>query len=323
MDHQIPELIAQVARQLLPRYQEADLCTNYAWWMIEAITEQKKAQLLAKKTLNLDAAHEKKLNDWIYRQVKFHEPLAYILGTVPFLDLNLTIKPPILIPRPETEEWVAKLLEQLKSLKNKKLTILDIGTGSGCIALALAKALPQATIFGVDINSKALALAQENARKNNISNVIFVLSNLFADLPQTLTFDLIISNPPYLSSEELKSVDASVAIWEDINALVAQDNGLALIKNIIDQAKHHISDNKELEELGFSNLWIEIGFAQGKKVVELMCDAGVNNICVEKDLQGKDRVVKGQVAYVAKPESTKKSTHAHIDANAAHVRGNK
>ena len=155
------------------------------------------------------------------------------MGSTPFAGLEILTQPPVLIPRPETEEWTVNLIEQLQGLPDKKLQILDLCTGSGCIALALADALPQAKIFGTDISDSALALANHNKIHNHIPNVEFLRSDLFAQIPQKFTFDLIVGNPPYIDEQEWNNLDPSVTQSEDKHALLAADHGLALIKKII------------------------------------------------------------------------------------------
>src|SRR3989344_5732075 len=129
--------------------QQTNLSPQEAWWLIEHITQKSQAQLLiiddqlsSQELQNLDRALGQIKNE--------HKPLAYILGFIPFLNLKIQVQPPILIPRPETEEWVSHVIEQFKSIQTDVCTILDIGTGSGCIALALAKNFPQARITAID-----------------------------------------------------------------------------------------------------------------------------------------------------------------------------
>lgn len=217
--------------------QQTNLAQYQAWWIIEFVTQKSKAQLLAHK-YELSADEQLHIERIITDLVVHHKPLAYILGFVPFLDLHIQVTPPILIPRPETEEWVNNSIAQLQKEGCIPKTILDIGTGSGCIALAFAKAFPHASVIAVDINQEALELAHKNAQHNNISNITFMHSNLFDAISPATKFDLIVSNPPYISREQHSFMDASVTNWEDHGALFAQDEGLALIKKIITNAPH-------------------------------------------------------------------------------------
>jgi release factor glutamine methyltransferase len=275
---------------------------QYAWWMLTAITGRRKEELLANHALFLTPSHLEELETWIYRQCHEHMPLQYLLGTVPFLDLELFVEPPILIPRPETEEWVARLCTTLQGLSNKKLRIIDIGTGTGCIALSLAHALPKSEVIALDINPQALELARKNATHNKITNVTFIQSDLFAQVHGTA--DLIVSNPPYISEDELSSLDASVVLWEDLQALQADDHGLGVIKKIIEQAPGYLSPHKkELNTKGIPQLMIEIGYRQGPGVLDLMQQAGYIKVTLDRDLAGHDRVVQGMRKDVAQKKS--------------------
>lgn len=221
---------------------ESTLSTQEAWWLLESITKQSK-ELLLVFDYQLTEEEEKKLDDAVTKIKDKSIPLAYLIGNVPFGDLTINVKPPILIPRPETEEWVHRLIEQLKPHEEKVKTVLDIGTGSGCIALAIAKSFPNASVTATDLNPQALELAQENATINNIKNIEFVESDLFTNL-QDQTFDLIVSNPPYIAQSFEKTLDKSVIDWEDHGALFAPKDGLELIEKIIQQLPNHLSKAK-------------------------------------------------------------------------------
>lgn len=288
--------IANTAAALDPAYKNKNLCKQYALWMLQAITGKTELQLITQGPLALTPAQEKKLQKWIDAQVNHHEPLQYLLGSVPFGDLEILVQAPILIPRPETEEWCMILLEHLKKLKNKKLQILDLCTGSGCIALTLAHALPQSTVLATDIDERAIVLCKKNAKHNGISNTTCIKSDLFTNIPQTKKFDFIISNPPYIPLDEWKTLDASVKEWENKIALAAEDDGLALIKKIIEQAPEYLKENAELKEKQIPQLMIEIGYQQGPAISDYFIKSGYNNVVVHKDLEGKDRIVSGRIS---------------------------
>jgi release factor glutamine methyltransferase len=295
----IHSIIHSIATKLNAMLHNKQLSEQYAWWMLEAICGKNQAALLAQHTINLSHEQQQKLDLWIYNQLEKHEPLQYLIGSVPFNNLILNVKPPVLIPRIETEEWVTGLIEALLPLHTQKLTILDMCTGSGCIALALAKALPNATIYAVDIAPHAIILAQENAQKNNISNITIIQSDLFEQLPRDIKFDCIVSNPPYVTQPEWAELDQSVTAWEDKGALVADNDGLALIERIIDNAPDYLKHNHLLEQHKIPSLLIEIGRDQGNVVAQLMKQANFSNVKIQKDLSGNDRVVYGSAAHVA------------------------
>lgn len=285
------QIIDRIAQLLSGLYRDHEIRYQYAWWLLEALTQKTKTALITHKTIMLSDADIKKLDEWVHQLTYEHKPIQYILGMVPFLNLDLFVEPPILIPRPETEEWVNVLLQYLHPLKHHALRIADIGTGTGCIALALGKALSRAEIIACDINPQALNLATRNAAHNNVTNVQFVLSDLFDHISGA--FDIIVSNPPYITPQEYEQLDPSVAQWEDHRALVASEQGLAVIKKIIIQAKNHLRYNKELTMNAIPQLWIEIGYKQADSVLELMHQAGYAQTLVFRDAFGNDRCVQG------------------------------
>lgn len=206
------------------------------------------------------------------------------------------VEPPTLIPRQETEEWCVSLIEKLKQIGDQPLRILDLCTGSGCIALSLAKKLPNAQIYASDISDTALTLAQKNATHNKLQNIHFLSSDLLQDIPTNMHFDMIISNPPYISSKEWQEVDASVKEWEDPIALLAPDEGLGIVKQLIAQAKTYLQPNEALQTHGIPQLIIEIGYQQGAAVKALFEKEGFCNVVIKKDMQSNDRIVVGCVA---------------------------
>lgn len=289
----ITKLISHIEQQLMPRYHQQQTCNQYAWWMLEEITKKSKTQLLVLQAINLTQPQLAQLEDWIHKQVALHMPLAYIIGSVPFNTITINVKPPILIPRPETEEWVAALIDTLQQVPEKKFTVLDLCCGSGCVGLSIAKAFPKSHVIAVDISDEALALSKHNAHKNNIPNITFVRSDLYTNLATTFTFDIIVSNPPYVAESEWSDLDESVRKWEDTKALIAPNNGLYLIEKIIENAPQYLHPNPQLCEKNINNLYVEIGYLQGAAVNKLFETNNARNIKVIKDLEGKDRLVTG------------------------------
>ena len=284
------DLLQDIAQQLACEYsQNMKLARQAAGWILEAITGKDEAFLIAHKDIAITKEEQEKLNIWIKKITKNHEPLAYLIGHVPFDDLTLDIKPPILIPRPETEEWVMDLISRLSKLPNQNFSILDIGTGSGCIALALAHSFPQAHITAIDISKDALNLAKHNAQKNNIKNVEFILSNLFEKISTEKKFDIIVANPPYIAPEEWNTLAPSVSNWEDKQALIAEDHGLKLIQEIIEQAPYYLRHNHDIASHSYQNLIIEIGYRQGDAVQNMLKKKKYKQIYIRKDLEKNDR----------------------------------
>lgn len=283
----------------------APLADQYAWWLLEAIMQQTQAQLLAQDIVTTNDVQQHEIDRWLHALINEHMPIQYLIGTVPFGSLELYVEPPVVIPRPETEEWCLWYQQLLQPLKNAPLNILDLCSGTGCISLSLAKALPNAHIYAVDISEKALALGRKNAWHNNITNIEFIHSDLFENVPKNIRFDAIISNPPYISYEEWQTLDASVTQWEDANGLAANDDGFAIIKKIITQAPQYLNASSIVCAHAIPQLVIEIGYKQGHHTAHLMTAADFIHVTIRKDLEGKDRVVYGSLE---KNESNSKNS---------------
>lgn len=292
------EIIAHIEYALKPEIPQQETRIQYAWWLLEAATGQSKAVLLT-QVYPFNDQHMHHIQNYIQDIVRKHKPLAYIIGHVPFGPLSINVQPPILIPRPETEEWIIRILDNIKNTTKQKLTILDLCTGIGCIALLCAKMLPQSCVYGVDINPQAIALAQKNKQLLGIKNVTFILSDLFDNLPADTKYDLILSNPPYISKSEYQQLPPAVSLWEDKQALYADDNGLSIIQHIINKAPNYLQTSNDLLAININQLYIEIGWQQRTSVTRLMQKAGYTNITNEKDIAGKDRVISGRISNVA------------------------
>ena len=221
--------------------QKTNLSTQEAWWLFEHLCQLSKESIIAQSYIPT-AEQQQNLDLHIKQLCDEHMPLAYIIGTTTFLNLTLHIKQPILIPRPETEEWVYQVITMLKQHYNQgdTFSILDIGTGSGCIAIALAHHFPRAQITATDINQQALELAQDNSKLNHTENITFLQSDLFAQLPKDAQFDLIVSNPPYIDPAALQNMPAQVTQWEDHQALFANNQGLKIIGLILANAATYL-----------------------------------------------------------------------------------
>jgi len=294
MHIKVQSLISSLEKRLHTMYECPMVCNQYAWWILEGITDKSRTEILGHELLDLSEQQRNKLDDWVKKLVDQHMPLAYLLGSVPFDNVTVLVDPPILIPRPETEEWVMKLIDELKWSGDNKLTILDLCTGSGCIALALAHHLPHATIVAVDINTQAVELTKKNCEYNKIKNINVVHSDLYATIPKHYSFDLIVSNPPYIDQNDWLNLNSSVRDWEDKNALVAGHGGMAIIEQIIDGALNCLKSNTALEAADVPQLIFEIDCNQGKRVLDKLVDAGYCNCSIDRDIEGKDRVARGR-----------------------------
>lgn len=210
------------------------------WWLLEFVFAKSQVELLAMSHLTIEQKHLELLAK-IKDELKANKPLAYIIGYTQFADLKILTRSPILIPRPETEEWCLELIKLCNTLKIKPAKILDIGTGTGCLALALKNSFPDAQVTASDINNLALILAQENANNNNLS-IKFINSNVFDNI-QNNQFDLIVSNPPYIAKSEYDNLKPSVINYEDKYALTCDDDGLEIIKKIVNNALNYLTEN--------------------------------------------------------------------------------
>ncbi|MGH7944055.1 MAG: peptide chain release factor N(5)-glutamine methyltransferase [Opitutaceae bacterium] len=208
-----------------------------------------------------------------------HEPVQYILGETDFFGLKLKVDRRVLIPRPETEELVGHATRAVGA--SAPARILDLGTGSGAIALALAHTFPAARVVAVDRSEDALALARENAVSTGLDGrVTFLISNWFEMLPSG-TFDLVVSNPPYLTAEETAQTSPEVRGFEPVEALTAADDGLADLAAIISNAPRYLAPGGLLA--------LETGVAQRERLLALTKSAGFNRSEARPDLTGRDR----------------------------------
>lgn len=210
------------------------------WWVLEKIFGMSQVQLITTPKITIQQ-NQFDLFLKIKDELNTNKPLAYIIGHTTFANLQILTREPILIPRQETEEWCLGLIETCNDLKIKPLKILDIGTGTGCLALALKSYFPNAKVTACDINNQALLLAQENADINRL-NINLVNSNVWTNINDK-QFDLIVSNPPYIANHEYFNLKPSVLEFEDKHALTCDDNGLAIIKKIIKNALDYLSAN--------------------------------------------------------------------------------
>ena len=211
-----------------------------------------------------------------------NKPLQYIIGETEFCDLKFKVNENVLIPRPETSELVHLIVNRQQSTDNSQLTILDIGTGSGCIAISLVKQLPQSQVYALDISEKALCVAKDNAYINNV-DITFIHDDILSLRNKIETkFDIIVSNPPYVRDLEKAEMRDNVLNWEPHNALfVSDDDPLIFYRNILEFTKTHLKENGEV--------WFEINEYLGKEMKDLCCEMGFSNVNIYKDFREKER----------------------------------
>jgi release factor glutamine methyltransferase len=216
------------------------------------------------------------------KRLKKHEPIQYILGEAPFMGLTLNVSPATLIPRPETEELVALLVSELKG----NPTVLDIGTGSGCIPIAIKHLRPHAHVFALDVSSEAIDIATKNAKQNQ-TEVTFGIQDILAKgpLPTSFptTFDFIVSNPPYVRNTEKETMEKHVLDHEPHLALfVEDDDPLIFYKVIAEKAKLLLSEN--------GKLYFEINQYLADDVSTLLTEMGYKNTCIHNDINDNPRM---------------------------------
>lgn len=263
-----PELDSIDARyesQLLLQY---TLGTNRAW-------------LIAHENDELQADEQCIFTDLVLRRCN-GEPIAYILGKREFYGLDLAVTPATLIPRPDTEILVEAALEKIPA--DKSLQVLDLGTGTGAIALAIAHQRPETQVTAVDASQPALDIAISNSRQHNITNVQFILSNWFSALNQD-KFDIIVSNPPYIEQDDAHLSQGDLR-FEPMSALASGSDGLDDIRQIVADSLLH------LKPQGW--LMLEHGYNQAAAVADLLAQQGFVDITTIHDFGGNDRVTIGK-----------------------------
>lgn len=215
-------------------------------------------------------------------RLKKYEPIQYILGDTEFYGLVIKVNPSVLIPRPETEELVDWIINDCKN--RKSISILDVGTGSGCIAIALSKNLPNASVVALDVSSEALIIARQNAIDNKVE-IEFVEADILDWDSTNMQFDVIVSNPPYVRELEKQMMSANVLDHEPHLALfVEDDDALLFYKKITDVAADILKPNGQL--------YFEINESLGESTKELLTEKSFNEIELKRDFFEKDRMIK-------------------------------
>ncbi len=251
-----------------------------AQYLLQHVLKVNRAWLIAHENDALEANIHAVFEALINRRLN-GEPVAYVLGYREFYGLKLKVTPDTLIPRPDTETLVEAALSKIPN--NANYSILDLGTGTGAIALAIAKHRPQANVTATDASQAALNIAIENAQNINISNINFILSDWFSIL-NNQKFDVIVSNPPYIEQNDAHLTQGDLR-YEPISALAAGQDGLNDIRKIISYAPQHLNPH------GW--LMLEHGYNQAMSVADLLNQAGFSEISHVQDLAGILRVTMG------------------------------
>ncbi len=292
---QVKQYRSQFIQELSSIYDAAE-AESFFYLILETKKQLKRIDLALQPDLTFT---EEEIQDWnlILEQLKKEIPLQYLLGKTQFYGLEFEVNENVLIPRQETEELVDWIIESQKpGVRSQKLSILDIGTGSGCIAISLAKNIPNAQVFAIDVSEKALATAQKNVVNNQVE-VYFIKTDILktedlerlpaADFQLPTQFDIIVSNPPYVRNLEKEEIRKNVLDYEPHLALfVEDDNALVFYRKIAELAQKNLSPNGQL--------FFEINQYLGKEMIEMLEKMNFKNIELRKDIYGNDRMVFGE-----------------------------
>ena len=253
--------------------------------ILEKLTGFSRIWLLIHKELKLNDEQNIIASQYLER-LKNHEPIQYILGETEFYGLKFKVNPSVLIPRPETEElveWVKPPHPPKGGFLSGTPTLLDVGTGSGCIAVALKKKFPSANVSAMDISPEALALAKENAALNEV-NIEFIQDDILHPAATDRKWDVIVSNPPYIPASEQRYLHKNVTDFEPHLALFVQDNDpLIFYRKIAEFALSHLTAG--------GRLYFEIHQSLGRLCCQLIESMGFQSVVLRKDLSGNDRMI--------------------------------
>ncbi|MFZ4725574.1 MAG: peptide chain release factor N(5)-glutamine methyltransferase [Paludibacter sp.] len=273
--------IKQIQSELQGYYPETEI-RSFSYLIIEKLTSLSRTQIFVNKYTTFSDEQSKLAESFIIK-LKKSVPIQYILGETEFYGLNFNVNEFVLIPRPETEE----LVEWVRNENDKKsnLNILDIGTGSGCIAISLKNEFQNADIDAFDISDAALEIAKSNSKRNNL-DVNFSNVDILNALDFNRKWDIIVSNPPYISENEKGEILPNVLEHEPHLALFVPDNDpLIFYRHIAQFAMKHLSQN--------GKLYFEIHREAGLRCTNLLVEQGFINIELRKDISGNDRMIRG------------------------------
>ncbi|TDP02535.1 peptide chain release factor N(5)-glutamine methyltransferase [Flavobacterium sp. 245] len=282
----IKQYRTQFIKELSPFY-DAYEAESFFYLILEDKHRLRQIDLALNHELNFS---EKDFVVWdsFLNQLKKEVPIQYLLGKTSFYGLDFEVNENVLIPRPETEELVEWIINENKKIdKSKEIKILDIGTGSGCIAISLAKNLPNAKVYAIDVSKKALDTAKRNAINNKV-DVTFMLKNILELEILKSDYDIIVSNPPYVRNLEKAEIKKNVLDFEPHLALFVDDNdALVFYRKIAELAEKNLLEN--------GKLYFEINQYLGKEMTDLLEKMNFKNIELRKDIYDNDRMIKGNI----------------------------
>ena len=287
----IKEYKTTFLHELSPLYDEMEI-ESFFYIILESFHNKKRIDLALNPEMEMDALQLLRWESTL-AELKKEKPIQYILGETEFYGLPFLVNKNTLIPRPETEELVELILNDNIQHPTPIIQLLDIGTGSGCIAISLAKNLPNAQVSAIDVSEKALATAQKNTEINKV-NINFIQADILKvdDLKNLPTpnfqlptqYDVIVSNPPYVRNLEKAEIKPNVLEYEPHLALFVEDNdALLFYRKIAELAKKSLTEN--------GKLYFEINQYLGKETVELLENLGFKDVVLKKDIYGNDRMI--------------------------------
>lgn len=275
--------IRHIQSELQGLYPETEI-RSFSQLMIEKLTGFSRTEIILNKNTHFSTEQRQDIESFIKKLKKF-VPIQYILGETEFYGLLFNVNESVLIPRPETEELVDWIRNE--NSQNAALRFLDIGTGSGCIAISLKHEFPNATVDAFDISEEALETARRNAERNKL-NVTFSKVDILNAPGFDIRWDVIVSNPPYVTEQEKDEMQPNVLEHEPHVALFVPDNDpLLFYRRIARFAQQHLKPG--------GKLYFEINRAAGKACVDLLLEMGFLNIELRKDISGNDRLVKAML----------------------------
>ena len=240
-------------------------------------------QLIADAKRALEPGELARFRDLVKRR-RAREPTAYILGEREFYGRRFRVDRRVLIPRPDTETLVEVALDRTRD-RSMSMRALDLCTGSGCVAITIARERPTSLVFATDVSGDALAVARDNALRLGAYNVAFRQGDLFAAVDPSARFDVVTANPPYVAAGEIASLQPEIRDYEPRLALAGGDDGLAAVRRIVDGARAHLAEGGRLA--------LEIGFGEATATAELLAGAGFSQIEIRRDYGRVERVVSG------------------------------
>jgi len=282
----IKEYRTHFIQELLPIFDEGE-AESFFYLILEEKQQLKRIDLALHPDLTFSNEQILVWNSFL-DQLKMEVPVQYLIGKTSFYGLDFEVNPAVLIPRSETEELVDWIIKSLKSrIGNPKLKILDIGTGSGCIAISLAKNIKNAQVFAIDVSDSALATAKKNAEINNVE-VTFLHQNVLDTTDLNQKFDIIVSNPPYVRNLEKQEIKKNVLNNEPHLALFVADNdALIFYKKIAKLAQKNLTQNGEL--------FFEINQYLGPEMIDMLEKMNFSTIELRKDIYGNDRMIRATI----------------------------